>query len=251
MSKKVILVTGAGSGIGRALSIGFANDKFTVIGVGRDAENLKGTKAIALDGQFDYYAADIADFTAMSQIVNEIIDRHDSLDILINNAAVYPKQRFLDTTPEEWASTININLNAMANCCRLVLPGMLEKEYGRIINVGSLADLNPIVMSAAYSTSKGAVHVLTRAIAREIDTLNKPNVLINEFLPDKTESAMSDVGGAPDKAYLPVKKLIDRPSGSPSGRSYSSGREVLPNLGLKILLKHAFSEKITALTKGR
>jgi NAD(P)-dependent dehydrogenase (short-subunit alcohol dehydrogenase family) len=103
-------------------------------------------------------------------VVNETKSRFGRIDILFNNAAIYPKVSFLEESAQDWARAIDVNVNGVANCCKAVLPLMIAAGTGRIYNIGSFADLNPIENSAAYSASKGAVRALTKAIARDLQT---------------------------------------------------------------------------------
>jgi NAD(P)-dependent dehydrogenase (short-subunit alcohol dehydrogenase family) len=152
---------------------------------------------------------------------------------MICNAAVYPRDYFLDQPAEDWTRTIVVNVAGVANCCRAVLPEMLARNAGRIVVMGSLADMNPIAASSAYSASKGALHALVRAIASEIDPRRFPNVLINEFNPGATRTAMSEAGEDPAVLYPRVRRLVDFPAGGPTGRMFVRDREFRPNESLK------------------
>jgi len=114
---------------------------------------------------------------------------------------------------------------------------MLERNAGRIINVGSLADINPIPASSAYSVSKGGLHSLTRALSAEIDRDRYPNVLINELNPGANKTKMSSTGQEPAEVYPWAKQLVDLPTGGPTGRMFLNGGEIRPGEGIKARIK--------------
>ena len=103
------------------------------------------------------HVVDVTDAAAVQQAMQKIVNDSGCIDILINNAAVYPKVNFLKETADEWLTAININLGGVANCCKAVLPHMIQAGTGRIFNVGSFADRGPIPESSAYATSKGCL----------------------------------------------------------------------------------------------
>lgn len=232
-SAKVVVISGAGTGIGQALALGFARDGYRVIGLGRTEETLAKTKALAGTGNFDHRLLDVADPAAVQQTFDEI----GVIDILINNSAVYPRTYFLDQSIEDFDRTIRINLCGPANCIRAALPGMLDRNYGRVITVGSLADWWPIPAASAYSTSKGGVHALSKSIASEIDRARYPNVLVNELIPRATRTSMSSGGDSPEALYPLAKRIAEFPAGGPTGRMFNPDREIIANESLKARLK--------------
>jgi NAD(P)-dependent dehydrogenase (short-subunit alcohol dehydrogenase family) len=232
---RTVVVTGAGTGIGRALSLGFSRDGYQTIGLGRTESTLRETMAKAPAGVFEYRIVDVADADAVASVFRGI----PHVDVLINNSAVYPRAYFFDHSADDWNRTILINLCGPANCCRAALPGMLKRNDGRIINVGSLADWWPIAGSSAYSASKGGLHALTKAIATEIDRERYPNVLVNELIPNATRTSMSDQGMSPDALYPLAKRMAEFPAGGPTGRMFNLAREIIANESIKAKLKRA------------
>ena len=227
--EKVVVITGAGSGLGRELSAVFANAPgMRVIGLGRDTEKLEAT-AKAIDGsQFSYKLLDVSDADAISRVVEEILREHQHIDILFNNAAVYQKVSFLEETPQDWANSVATNLSGIANMCKAVLPGMIDRNFGRIYNVGSWAHLGPIEDSAAYSTTKGGVHVLTKAIARDIARLGK-NVQVHEWIPGHMKTQMSGFTGIdPALAAQWGLEVATRLQASANGCIFENNREWQP-----------------------
>lgn len=193
----MVIVTGAGSGLGRALSLAFCDQGANVVGVGRSLESLKETHSVIGSGQqhlFSFYPADVSQWAEIENIIVKVKEGLGQIDFLFNNAAVYSKVSFLDETAEDFEKAISINITGMANMCKAVLPTMLAQKAGRIFNLGSWADLSPIADSAAYSASKGAVHALTKAIAVDIAHFNT-DVQVHEWIPGHLNTQMSDYTG--------------------------------------------------------
>lgn len=236
---KTVVISGAGSGIGRALAIGFSRDGQRVIGLGRSEPGLVETGGLAAPGTFDYRLVDIADAAAVEAVFRDI----GPVDVLVNNAAVYPREFFLDQSAADWTAVILTNLCGPAYCCRACLPGMLARNHGRIINVGSLADWWPIPAASAYSASKGGLHALTKALAAEIDPVRYPDVLVNEMLPRATRTSMSAQGDSPDALYPLARRMAGFPAGGPTGRMFNPEREIVANEGLRA--------RLTRMLRGR
>jgi NAD(P)-dependent dehydrogenase (short-subunit alcohol dehydrogenase family) len=234
---RTVVITGDGTGIGRALAVGFTSEDCIVIGLGRTASMLEETKSLCKNGRYSYKIIDVLDNIAVSAIFAQITFEIGPIDVLICNAAVYPRIYFLDHSPDEWTRTILTNVCGVANCCRTVLPAMLEKNAGRIVIIGSLADIDPVPASSAYSASKGALHALTRALSAEIDRQRYPNVLVNEFNPGVTQTNMSEDDQDPASVYPWVKRLVEFPTHGPTGRMFVRDKEFHLNEGLKAKAK--------------
>lgn len=221
---KVLAITGGGSGIGRAMAKGFAEDGWKVVIIGRNVANLKETAK--LHPNITVFEGDVAEPYKISAVFSEIAETGPGpVDVLIANAAIYPKGHFLDQSPEEFSTTLQINVEGVANVIRAVLPGMLERQYGRVVVMGSLADMNPLPGSLAYSVSKGALHSLIKGIAGEVDPHHYPNVLINELTPGMTRTAMSTGGQTPEDVVPYVRRLIELPSEGASGKFFNKNKE--------------------------
>jgi NAD(P)-dependent dehydrogenase (short-subunit alcohol dehydrogenase family) len=248
-SDRLAMVTGAGSGIGRALAEGFCADGATVVGIGRSPATLEDV-ARACDGRMHFVVGDVAQPTDVARLFAEALRLGGKVDILVNNAAVYPRASFLDSTQEEWTLAIHTNVVGLAHCCRMALPGMLERGFGRIINLGSLAWRGPIPNSSAYTVSKAGVHALTRSIATEIDRSRYPNVLINELLPGIVRTRMSDSGLDPKEVYIHARALAALPPNGPSGETFLQSTPYRENPGLRARARHVLSRLTRALVRG-
>ena len=222
-TQRHILITGATGGIGRALVGQFAETGFLVSAVGRDAAKLEalgewGPRVAPINGDF-------AKSDRSSSIVASAENRHGPVTDLIAAAAIYPKAHFLDEPPEQLSEVLRVNVVGVANIIRQALPGMLERNFGRVIVMGSLADMNPVPGSLAYSVSKGALHTLVKGIAGEIDRTRYSNVLVNEFSPGATRTAMSGSGHDPEDIFPMLLPLIECGADGPHGRFFRENRE--------------------------
>jgi NAD(P)-dependent dehydrogenase (short-subunit alcohol dehydrogenase family) len=164
-------VTGGGRGLGRAFAQALAHSGAAVAITARTESQLNetirlieagGRKALALP-------ADVTDRPAMQQVVAEVERQLGPVDLLINNAAVItPLGYDWEVAPDEWWRTLEINLRAPYLCTKLVLPSMLARHHGRIVNVSSVAAYEPLPYASAYSTSKAALSHKTRLLAAAV-----------------------------------------------------------------------------------
>ncbi|WP_086934338.1 SDR family oxidoreductase [Agarilytica rhodophyticola] len=234
---KVIVITGAGSGLGRELAKAFCQQGSQVIGLGRSLEKLEETKRNIEQENYACYAMDVADYAQVSDVFEQIISAYGRIDILFNNAAVYPKINFLEESAEQWAAAIAINLGGVANCVKAVLPSMIDKKYGRIFNLGSWADLGPIEKSAAYSCTKGGLHALTKAIAVDIAHYNL-DIEVHEWIPGHLNTQMSEYTGMdPAVAASWAVDIASQPHASKKNCIYEQNHEWQPPKSLKQKIK--------------
>jgi NAD(P)-dependent dehydrogenase (short-subunit alcohol dehydrogenase family) len=229
---KVVVVTGAGSGIGRGFAIGFARDGAHVVGIGRNEADLARTAEMCGPGKMHWIAGSVAVETDVDRLFSETLQRFGKIDVLLNNAALYPKAGFLESTFRDWARVIETNVLGMALCCHKALPGMLEQRYGRILNIGSFAWRRPIPAASAYSVSKAAVAVLTKAIVAEIDRENYPDVLVNTLVPGMFKTRMSQDGEDPMSAYPHARFVASLPPGGPTGATFSGSELWVEHAGV-------------------
>lgn len=228
LANKVVLITGVGGGLGRALASAFVGQGCHVAGIARREDSLQSTVAELDAARFTGYVADVTDFAAVSGVVKTVIDRHGRIDLLFNNAAVYPRVNFADESATDWARAIDININGVANCCKAVLPAMLAAGYGRIYNIGSFADLAPIAESAVYSASKGAVRALTKAIAADLQHRDV-DIEVHEWIPGHLKTRMSDFTGLePAVAAEWGVQLASMPHARTRNCIFENNREWLP-----------------------
>ncbi len=220
-----VVISGAGSGIGRAAARLLAAEGHSVVAVGRRGEALAETASAAPE-RIRSCRVDVVDAGALATALADATTGLPPVGYCIAAAAQYARGHFLDMRPETFSAMIRANVEGVANLLRLILPGMIERRFGRIVVVGSLADMNPIPGAAGYSASKGALHALVRGIAGEIDPTRHPNVLINELSPGATRTAMSDRGKEPQDVFPDIRRLLHLPEGGPTGRFYLENREI-------------------------
>ncbi len=166
--KKIAVVTGAGSGIGRAVAIALARDGYEVVLAGRREEALIQTQALGPDARMHVHACDVACANQVQQLFDDIAKTFGRLDVLFNNAGRgAPAVPIEDLPVETWLDVVNVNLNGMFFCAQQAIALMKSQQPmgGRIINNGSIAAHSPRPMSVAYTATKHAVTGLTKSIA--------------------------------------------------------------------------------------
>ncbi|MGH1412286.1 MAG: SDR family oxidoreductase [Pelagimonas sp.] len=228
----IAIVTGAGSGLGRALARELVQAGFVVAGLGRRQDALQDTQD-GLGENFVPIQMDISDAKAVSQGFMALRQAHGPIAMLINNAAVYPHRDFLDETPESFEKTMQINLGGVVNCSHAALQDMVDRGTGRILNVATFADLRPLPSSSAYSVSKGAARILTRAMIADLGD-RFPRIVISDWLPGmlKTDMGIPD-GLPPEQAARWGAKLAQMCDPSLSGSIFEMGSELPEPRGLK------------------
>ncbi len=184
----VAVVTGACGGLGAALSRALVKEGVQVVGIARTISKVDAL-ADELGALFTPVVADVGDATAIAQAFETIAADIGPVTILINNAAVYPRCDILAETPQSFMRSVEINLGGVFNCCHAVLPGMVERGAGRIINVSTYAHIAPLQAAAAYSVSKGAAHVFTKSLVADLSD-RFPNIVINEWIPGELRTEM-------------------------------------------------------------
>jgi 3-oxoacyl-[acyl-carrier protein] reductase len=164
---KLALVTGAAGALGLATSRTLVDDGYRVILVDLDQNKLD-----KLAGELGHLAIpvalDISDSQAVRDVCDNIRKSHGDVSVLVNNAGVLSNNKLTDTTDEEWHQIMSVNLDGSFYLCREWLPNMKDQQWGRIINIGSLAmKTGGLTAGTTYTTSKGAITALTLSIARE------------------------------------------------------------------------------------
>ena len=167
----VCIVTGGGSGIGRALCLRLAAEGATVIAAGRTASKVAAVakEVQAAGGNGRARALDVADADGLRVFVDEVLSEFGRIDVLVNNAGQNsPRRRLLTTTPDEIRALFDANVLGAMFCTRAVLPSMRAAGKGTIVNVSSTAALEPGVLTgAAYSAAKAALENFTHYLAQE------------------------------------------------------------------------------------
>ena len=152
----VALVTGAGRGIGRDLAVALAGAGATVV------SGVRGG-----DAPTEPVTIDLREVASIRAAVDDVVERHGKLDVLVNNAGLGTNHDALDATEDEWDELMAVNLRGLFFACQAAGRHMVERGYGRIVNMSSQAGHVGIPRHAAYSASKGGVELLTKVLALE------------------------------------------------------------------------------------
>lgn len=171
----VAVVTGADGMLGRALTAALALRGLAVAGISATPFQPGHEGVLPI-------LADVRDPAAVTAAFATIRDRLGAPTILVNGAEVYPHRDILEETPASFMDTVRLNLGGAFNCCHAVLPEMVAKGRGRIINIVTFADVLPAPLAAGYSVSKGALRILTRALVADLGD-RFPGIVINDWVP--------------------------------------------------------------------
>ncbi len=168
---KVVLVTGATANIGRAISLGFADEGARLVAVGRDAQAGDSLVRESLERGAQaavFVAADLLDPESPARVLAAARELGD-VAVLVNNlGGNVGAGMFVDSAPESWQDDLDLNLMTVLRMTHTVLPGMIERRAGRIVNIGSTAGLVGDYMLSVYSAAKAAVHGFTKVLAKEV-----------------------------------------------------------------------------------
>ncbi|MDE0201207.1 MAG: SDR family NAD(P)-dependent oxidoreductase [Rhodospirillaceae bacterium] len=211
LDDNVAIVTGAGQGLGRAVSLEFSDEGSTVALLEQNPETLREVAAEirGKGGVCEPYALDITDYDAYRSVVDDVIARFGKIDAIVNNAAITPPYRtILDDTLEDWRRTIAVNLEAVYMGSKLVAPHMAERGSGRIVSVASVQGFAASGEVGAYNAAKGGIIALTKSMAVE---LGPSNILVNAVAPGFMRTPMSIVDGV-DETTTPefVEWYVDK-----------------------------------------
>jgi 3-oxoacyl-[acyl-carrier protein] reductase len=189
LDSQTALITGSARGIGRAIALRLAKER-AVVGLvdlrdpGRVAEEFEESGLEAVP-----FSVDITDRQAVNRAVDTMVRRYGRIDILVNNAGIIVRDSIIELSHEDWKRVIDVNINGTFNCCKAVIPHMIGRSYGRIVNITSIAGkMGDITASPAYGTSKGAINTLTKSLARQLASYN---ITVNAIAPHAIETDMS------------------------------------------------------------
>ena len=199
---KVALITGGGRGIGRATAIALAKEGVHVGLVGRTLENLENVKSelAEYDIKVSVQSANVADLNEITSAVEAIKSELGPIDILLNNAGISKFGKFMELSPEEWTNIVDVNVKGVYYTTRAVLPEMVERQSGDIINISSTAGQKGGPVTSAYSASKAAVIGLSESLMMEV---RKDNIRVVTLTPSTVATDMAKelnlTDGNPDK----------------------------------------------------
>lgn len=190
LKNKNALITGAGKGIGKAIALALAKEGVNVILLARTQDEIDNVAAKARSLRVKALAltADVADINSVNFAVDKALAEFKTIDILINNAGIAAFGNFLELEPAAWERIIQVNLMGTYYVTRAVLPNMIERQTGDIINISSTAGLNGNALTSAYSASKFAVLGLTDSLMQEV---RKHNIRVTALIPSTVATDMA------------------------------------------------------------
>ncbi len=210
MNKKVAYVTGGMGGIGTAICQRLHKEGFTVIaGCGPTRDHVKWiTEQAALGYTFHASVGNVGDWDSTVAAFTKTRAEHGSIDVLVNNAGITKDRMFLKMTREDWDAVIETNLNSMFNVTKQVVQDMVDKGWGRIVNISSVNGEKGQAGQTNYSAAKAGMHGFTMALAQELAT---KGVTVNTVSPgyigtDMVKAIREDVL-AKIVGTIPVKRL--------------------------------------------
>ncbi len=189
---KTVLITGAAVGIGYAAAVKFAMNgaNLVLFDLNEEKLNALGDKLPDTVGKVKYIVGDVCDEAFVKRSVEEAITEFGGIDVLVNNAAVWRCwSSFVDTPSSEWRRFLDINVMGSVYFCQAVLPSMIARNGGRIINVASVAGVYGNANMAHYSATKGAIIAFTKALAKEVAA---NQILVNAVSPGSVSPSEND-----------------------------------------------------------
>ena len=190
LENRVAVVTGGAQGFGLAITERFIESGAKVVIWDIDENEAKKALEKVNSKNLSYQIVDVSDFSKINEKLIEIQSMHGKIDIFINNAGVAGMNTTVAEYPiEEWNKVINLNLNAVFYCCKAVVPFMEKNNYGRIVNIASIAGKEGNPNASAYSTSKAGVIGLTKSLGKE---LAQKNIAVNCVTPAAAKTRIFD-----------------------------------------------------------
>ena len=189
LKNRTALITGGAQGFGFDIAKKFLNSGANVIILDIDEKELQNEIKKINNSKLSYNIVDVSNFEKINQTVLEI-NKKTNIDILINNAGITgPTAELWNYSINDWSKVIEINLNGTFNCCKAVVPSMIENNYGRIVNISSIAGKDGNANASAYSSSKAAVLALTKSLGKE---LAEKNIAVNAVTPAGAKTRILD-----------------------------------------------------------
>ena len=236
-NKRTVLVTGATGGLGTAMCKELYKDGYRVLGNYHTKDKadkwLDTMKSEGFDIKLFY--GDVSDFDSAGEMIKKIEEEVGTIDTLVNNAGITRDGRLVNMKKEDWYSVINTNLNSVFNCTKQVLDGMIERKFGRIINISSVNGQRGQFGQTNYSAAKAGMHGFTKSLAMEVAkygiTVNTispgyigtdmvmavPEKVLNQII---AQVPMGRLGGTHEVAHL-VSFLASEETSFITGANYS------------------------------
>ena len=198
MQGKVVIVTGASSGIGRSTALLFATNGATVVAVGRNEKELAAlAKEAGKDATVKPHLADLKELSQLDRVVSETVHNHSRIDVLVNSAGIIKNGNIENTTLDDWDKMMHINVRSVFLLIQKCVP-YLEESRGNIVNVSSVTGTRAFPNVLSYCVSKAAVDQLTRCTALE---LAPKKIRVNAVNPGVVVTNLHKRGGMEEEAY--------------------------------------------------
>lgn len=170
LKDKIAFITGGGRGIGRGIALAFAQQGCDVAVAARTEEEVRETATLveAVGRKALAIRCDVADPESINAAIEETLATFSQIDILVNNAGYAHFRPFHELSAESWKKTLDVNLTGPFLCIQAVLPSMMARRSGRIINISSVAGLKPLLHQSAYCASKHGLNGLSKVLAMEL-----------------------------------------------------------------------------------
>ena len=205
---KTAIVTGSGGGIGEGIATVFGRERANVVVMDRsDKGKAVARKIVAAGGKAIFGVADVTDKASLDALVATTVKQFGTVDILVNNAGIEaPPNLLVDLTEEQWDRVLGVNLKGVFLCCKAVLPTMIAKSKGRIINIGSIASLRMTFFgSLDYTVSKHGVVGLTQHLAWE---LADSHITVNAVCPGLVVTPLAEKTTTPEFRDAMDRRLV-------------------------------------------
>lgn len=222
LAGRVAVVTGAGGGLGGAICAALAAAGAAVAAVDQHADTVQAVVAglTSAGARASALAADVADADAVARCVTQVVQEFGGLDILVNNAAVYPRRAWTEITETEWDRVLAVNLKGYFLCARAAFPHLKAGGHGRIINLSSITFFLGMANLLDYVSSKGGIIGFTRALAREV---GPDGVTVNAIAPGAFPTDAEKIHPDPE-GYS--RSVLDQQSLKRRGRPEDIGNAV-------------------------
>ena len=190
LKDRVAIVTGGAQGFGLAITKRFIVSGATVVIWDIDEGEIKRAIDKIKSDKVSFQIVDVSNFESIEKNLIEVVNKFKKIDIFINNAGMAGMNKTIAEYPlEEWKKVIDLNLNSVFYCCKAVVPFMVKKNYGRIVNIASIAGKEGNPNAGAYSTSKAGVIGLTKSLGKE---LAQNNIAVNCVTPAAAKTRIFD-----------------------------------------------------------
>ncbi|MBA3815578.1 MAG: 3-oxoacyl-[acyl-carrier-protein] reductase [Parachlamydiaceae bacterium] len=212
---QIAIVTGGTAGIGKAIALRYAEQGAYVAIFGtnieRGAQVVEALKAMSNTGGADFFPVDIGNFSAVDQAIKLVLEKHQRVDVLVNNAGITRDQLLMKMSEADWDEVMNVNVKSCYNTCKSLVRSFLKARKGKIINMSSVIGLTGNAGQVNYAASKAAIIGMTKALAKE---LASRNIHVNCIAPGFIATSMTEVMDASQKEATLAKIPLGR-MGSP------------------------------------